>query len=239
MEVRNKKILIVGGSSGMGLAAAKELANAGANVLIASRSAEKLAKAKYEIGKPVETRTLDIRDEKQVAKFFESVGKLDHVVISAADAVWKPFLQVELKVVQDFFDGKFWGAYRVARYAAPHLSKDGSIVFFSGAASQRGTPGLAAGSAINAAIEALGRTLAVELAPIRVNTIAPGLIDTPVWGMLVTEEEKQAVFKQAAGKLPAGRIGRADEVGHAARYLIENTYTTGSVLFVDGGYLQV
>ena len=223
----------------MGLAAAKGLAEAGANVLIASRSPEKLAQAKAEIRKAVETRTLDIRNEKQVADFFAAVGPLDHVVVSAADAVWKPFLQAELKVVQDFFDSKFWGAYRVARYAAPHLSKDGSIVFFSGAASQRGTPGLAAGSAINAAIEALGRTLAVELAPIRVNTIAPGLIDTPVWGMLVSEEEKQAVFKQAAGKLPAGRVGRADEVGHAVRYLIENTYTTGSVLFVDGGYLQV
>jgi NAD(P)-dependent dehydrogenase (short-subunit alcohol dehydrogenase family) len=239
MKLENKRIVIVGGSSGMGLAAAKNLAEAGANVLVASRSAEKLARAKAEIGKLIETRVLDVREEQEVANFFRSVGAFDHLVIAAADAVLGPFLDLDIRIAQDFFNSKFWGAYRVARYGAPHLSKDGSITFFSGAASQRGTPGLSAGSAINAALEALGRTLAVELAPIRVNTIAPGLIDTPVWLDIMGEEQKQAFFKEVAARLPLKRIGKVEEVAHTVRYLIENTYTTGSVIFPDGGYLQV
>jgi NAD(P)-dependent dehydrogenase (short-subunit alcohol dehydrogenase family) len=239
MSLENKKIVVVGGTSGMGLATAKSLADANAQVVIASRSLEKLASAKAHIGRPVETHALDIRDEKQVAGFFRSLGAFHHLVIAAADAVAGPFLDLEIRKAQEFFDSKFWGAYRVARYGAPHLSKDGSITFFSGAASQRGTPGLSAGSAINAAVEALGRTLAVELAPIRVNTIAPGLIETPVWRGLMAEEQKQALFKDAVARLPLKRIGRPEEIAHTVRYLIENTYTTGSVLFPEGGYLQV
>jgi NAD(P)-dependent dehydrogenase (short-subunit alcohol dehydrogenase family) len=239
MTLENKKIVVVGGSSGMGLATAKNLAEAQAHVVIASRSAEKLARAKTYIGKPVETRALDIREERQVADFFRSLGAFDHLVIAAADAVLGPFLDLDIQTAQDFFNSKFWGAYRVARYGAPHLRRDGSITFFSGAASQRGTPGLSAGSAINAAIEALDRTLAVELAPIRVNTVAPGLVETPVWLGIMGEEQKQALFKDAAAKLPLKRIGTAEEIAHTVRYLIENTYTTGSVLFPDGGYLQV
>lgn len=150
-----------------------------------------------------------------------------------------PFLEMTIAAGREFFESKFWGPYRVARYAAPHIAKDGSITFFSGAASQRGTPGLAVGSAINAAIEALGRTLAVELAPIRVNTVSPGLIATPVWNTIMSEAQRDEFFKQAGAKLPIKRIGQPEEIAHAVRYLIENTYTTGTVLFPDGGYLQV
>jgi len=239
MNLENKKIVVVGGSSGMGLATARNLAEAGAHVVIASRSAEKLERAKRLIGRPVQSRVLDVRNESEVAGFFRALGDFDHLVITAADAVFGPFLEVEIRAAQEFFDSKFWGAYRVARYGAPRLAKDGSITFVSGAASQHGTPGLSAGSAINAALEALGRTLAVELAPIRVNTIAPGLIETPAWLDIMGEEQKQAFFKDAAAKLPLKRIGTAEEVAHTVRYLIENTYTTGSVLFPDGGYLQV
>ena len=239
MSLKDKRIVVVGGSSGMGLATAADLAVAGANVVIASRSAEKLEKAKRSIVRPVETRILDIRDESAVESFFNVLGPLDHLVISASDAVFGPFLEIPITSVQEFFDSKFWGPYRVARYAVPHLSKDGSLTFFSGAASQRGTPGLAAGSAINAAIEALGRTLAVELAPIRVNTVSPGLIATPVWDTIMPAEKKASFFKDVSAKLPVKRIGTPEEVAHSVRYLIENTYTTGTVLFPEGGFLQV
>jgi NAD(P)-dependent dehydrogenase (short-subunit alcohol dehydrogenase family) len=239
MGLKNKKIVVVGGSSGMGLATTADLAAAGAHVTIASRSLEKLEKARRSISQPIETRVLDTRTESAVHIFFDDLGGFDHLVISASDAVFGPFLEVPIVSAQEFFDSKFWGAYRVARYAAPHLSKDGSITFFSGAASQRGTPGLAAGSAINAAIEALGRSLAVELAPIRVNTVAPGLIATPVWDTLMPAEQKDAFFNDASVKLPLKRIGTPAEIAHSVRYLIENTYTTGTVLFPEGGYLQV
>jgi NAD(P)-dependent dehydrogenase (short-subunit alcohol dehydrogenase family) len=239
MTLKNKKIAVIGGSSGMGLAAAANLAQAGAQVVIASRSAEKLDKARRSMHGDVRTHILDMRDEAAVEAFFAQLGAFDHLVISAADAVFGPFLEVPVAAVGKFLESKFLGPYRVARYAAPHMAKDGSITFFSGAASQRGTPGLAAGSAINAAIEALGRSLAVELAPIRVNTVAPGLIVTPVWDGIMGEQERDEFFKHAAAKLPVKRIGTPEEVAHAVRYLIENTYTTGTVLFPDGGYLQV
>src|ERR1700756_2305934 len=239
MRLENKKIVVVGGSSGMGLATAADLAAAGAHVTIASRSLVKLEKARRSISQPIEARVSDTRTESAVRTFFDDLGGFDHLVISASDAVFGPFLEVPIVSAQEFFDSKFWGAYRVARYAAPHLSKDGSITFFSGAASQRGTPGLAAGSAINAAIEALGRSLAVELAPIRVNTVAPGLIATPVWDTLMPAEQKDAFLNDASAKLPLKRIGTPAEIAHSVRYLIENTYTTGTVLFPEGGYLQV
>src|ERR1700740_3612997 len=230
MRLENKKRVVVGGSSGMGLATAADLAAAGAHVTIASRSLEKLEKARRSISQPIETRVLDTRTESAVRTFFDDLGGFDHLVISASDAVFGPFLEVPIVSAQEFFDSKFWGAYRVARYAAPHLSKDGSITFFSGAASQRGTPGLAAGSAINAAIEALGRSLAV--------TVAPGLIATPVWDTFMPAEQKDAFFNDASVKLPLKRIGTPSEIAHSVRYLIENTYTTGTVLFPAGGYLQ-
>jgi len=239
MSLENRKVVVVGGSSGIGLATAANLAAAGAHVIIASRSPEKLESARRSIPKPIETRALDTRGESAVSTFFNNLGCFDHLVISASDAVFGAFLEVPIASVQEFLDSKFWGAYRVARYAAPHLSKNGSITFFSGAASQRGTPGLAAGSAINAAIEALGRSLAVELAPIRVNTVAPGLIATPVWDTLMSPGQKDAFFKDASAKLPVRRIGTPEEIAHSVRYLIENTYTTGTVLFPEGGYLQV
>jgi|SRR5579864_181753 len=113
MGLENKKIVVVGGSSGMGLATASALAASGAQVLIASRSEEKLQKARRSVSRPVETRVLDTRNEPEIADFFRDLGGFDHLVISAADAVFGPFLEVPTAQVQDFFESKFWGAYRV------------------------------------------------------------------------------------------------------------------------------
>src|SRR5262245_56808897 len=126
----------------MGLAAARLLAKGGAQVVIASRSREKLERAKSEINGDVETAVLDIRYDQQVTSFFEKLGAIDHLVISSAGAVVAPFMELDIARAKDFFDSKFWGAYRVARAAAPNIRYAGSITFFSGAASQRGTPGL-------------------------------------------------------------------------------------------------
>jgi NAD(P)-dependent dehydrogenase (short-subunit alcohol dehydrogenase family) len=183
-------------------------------------------------------RVLDMTNAEQIDAFFRETGPFDHLVISAADAVMGKFVDLDIAKARRFFDSKFWGPYMVARAAVPKIQPGGSITFFAGAASRRGTPGLSCGSAINAAIEALSNTLAVELAPIRVNTISPGLIRTPVWRELMDAETLKGLFAESAKKLPARRIGTPEEIAHAVLFLIENTYTTGSVLFVDGGYLQ-
>ena len=238
-SLKNGRVVVVGGSSGIGLATAAHLHAAGARVVIASRSLAKLEKAEQAIGKPIEKHALDVTSEPEVADFFERIGAFDHLVITSAGVAVAPFLELKIDAAKEFFESKFWGAYRLAYYGARRISKEGSITFISGAASHRAAPTLAAGSAINAALEALGRTLAVELAPIRVNTIAPGLIETPVWNDFMTEEAKQGFFADASAKLPLKRIGKGEDIARAVQHMIENTYTTGSVLVVDGGYLQV
>lgn len=238
-RLQGKRIVVVGGSSGMGEAAARLLAAEGASVIIASRSKEKLRRAAESIGHSVVARELDMTDESQVQAFFEMTGPIDHLVISASDAVMGKFLDVSVAQARRFFESKFWGQYVTARAAAPKIQPGGSITFFAGAASRRATPGLSCGSAINAAVEALSNTLAVELAPIRVNTISPGLILTPVWDALMDPQTKEAVLSESSKKLPLHRIGTSEEIAHAVLFLIENTYMTGSVLSVDGGYLHV
>ena len=237
-RLQGKRVVVVGGSSGMGEATAKLLAAEGASVIIASRSREKLRRAAESIGHSVETHELDMADETQVQSFFEGTGPIDHLVITASDAVMGKFLDVSVTQARRFFDSKFWGQYMAARAAAPKMRSGGSITFFAGAASRRATPGLSCGSAINAAMEALSNTLAVELAPIRVNTISPGLILTPIWDALMDPQTKQAALSESAKKLPLKRIGASEEIAHAVLFLLENTYMTGSVLFVDGGYLR-
>ena len=237
-SVNKSRVVVVGGSSGIGLATAVHLHSAGASVVIASRSLAKLEKAGQLIGK-VEKHTFDVTSDGDVEGFFEKVGSFDHLVISSAGVAVAPFLEMKIESAKEFFESKFWGAYRLAFYGARRIAKNGSITLISGAASHRAAPTLAAGGAINAALEALGRTLAVELAPIRVNTVAPGLIETPVWNAFMTEEAKQGFFADASAKLPLKRIGKGEDIARAVQHMIENTYTTGSVLVVDGGYLQV
>ena len=239
MPLEGKTAVFVGGSSGIGLASAQAVAAEGARVVIGGRSEPRLRAAAERIGGRVEAHTVDITDEASVARFFDAVGPLDHLVISAAGAAMGRFRDLDVAVARHFVDSKFWGPYVVARRAVPQIRGTGSITFFSGAAGSRATPGFSCGSAINAAIETLARTLAVELAPIRVNVISPGLIDTPVWESFVSSAERDALFTETAAKLPAGRIGRPEEVADAVLFLVRNEYTTGTTLFVDGGYLQM
>jgi NAD(P)-dependent dehydrogenase (short-subunit alcohol dehydrogenase family) len=179
---------------------------------------------------------VDITQEKSIDRLFDFVGRLDHLVVTASEAVLGRFLELELAAARRFFESKFFGAYAVARRAAPLIDPAGSITFFSGAAGSKASPGFSCGSAVNAAVEALARSLAVELAPIRVNTISPGLVETPVWESLVSPAERDALFAEASARLPSRRIGRPEEIADAVLFLIRNPYTTGTTLFVDGGY---
>lgn len=227
------KTVIIGGSSGMGLATAKMLHEQGHQIVIASRSKEKLEKASEQIGK-AGTFVLDMTKEEQISNFFSKVGFFNHLVISAADFIMGPITDLPTETVKHFFDSKFWGQYCAAKYGAPKIKKGGSITFFAGIASQRPLPNFAAGSAINGAIESLTRALAIELSPIRVNAISPGTIVTPVWETM-PEKERTAYFKEASRKLPAQRVGQPEDVAQAVKFLIECGYATGSIVYVDGG----
>ena len=236
MTLQDQRLVIIGGTSGIGLATAKAAAARGAQVVIGGRHYDKLEKAKQEIGGAVEGLTLDVSDEGEIKAFFEWVGKFDHLATPGSTIHGGPFLSLDSASARADFQSKFWGQYLAAKYGAPRLRPGGSMVFFAGMWSQRPPAGVATVAAINGAIEALARALAVELAPIRVNAVSPGLIDTPIYAGLPAAQ-KEAAFKGFAAAAPVKRVGRPEEVAQTVLYLMTNTFTTGSTLYVDGGYL--
>ncbi|BEH11195.1 MULTISPECIES: SDR family oxidoreductase [Geobacter] len=238
MSLNDAKVVVIGGSSGMGLAVAKMAADEGARVVIAGRSEEKLRQAADEIRQPVETRSLDVTQEQAVQAFFAETGELDHLVVTAATGVAGSFLELETPSFRQIFDSKFWGQYFAARYGAQRIREGGSITFFSGVAAAKPVDGLSAYAAVNGAVESLCRSLAVELAPLRVNAVSPGIVDTPAYaGMSPTERKR--MFDALAARLPARRIGRPEDVAAAVISLMKNGYVTGSVVHVDGGHRLV
>jgi NAD(P)-dependent dehydrogenase (short-subunit alcohol dehydrogenase family) len=234
MRFKDKKIVVIGGSSGMGFATAMMAAAEGASVVIASRSEEKLRKAKAQIKGDVEVLTVNVVDEESVKALFEKVGSFDHLATPGNEAAMGPFLELDTKTARTAFDSKFWGQYHAAKYGAPKIRAGGSITFFAGIWSQRPVPGSSVITSINSAIEGLGRALALELAPVRVNTVSPGIVDTPIYSMM-PPERKEAMFREMAASLPAKRIGRPEDIAQTVLYLMSDGFATGSTLYVDGG----
>ncbi|ACB63880.1 short-chain dehydrogenase/reductase SDR [Burkholderia ambifaria MC40-6] len=229
--LHGKKVLVVGGSSGIGAAAAKAFAQRGAVVTIASRDPAR-AGADVAPDGHVRTEALDITDTAAVDAFCARVGQFDHVVISAAKTATGPLRALPLADAQAAMDSKFWGAYRIAR--SIDIAPGGSLTFVSGYLSVRPSTSSVLQGAINAALEALARGLALELAPVRVNTVSPGLIATPLWDKLAPDV-RDAMYAGAAQRLPARRVGQPEDVANAIVYLATTPYATGSTVLIDGG----
>ncbi len=217
----------------MGFAIAKHLKNQGEKVVICSRNLARLEKAQQNLG-DVEIHAMDMTDEKQIQGFFEKMSPFNHLVITAAGHFFGLFKDFAIEEGKKFFANKFWGQYLIAKYALTKIKKGGTITFFSGLASVKPLEGFACGAAINGAIESLTRTLAVELAPIRVNAISPGVIDTPAWSSL-PQEEKEKQFTLLKETLPVKKVGSPEDVAFGVEFLIRSSYTTGLVLYIDGG----
>lgn len=235
MTLERQQVLVVGGSSGIGLAVARVSLEAGAHVTLVSRSEARLAQAAEGLGAPGRVRTvaLDITDEARTRALFEQLPVLHHVVLTAIDPYYQPIRQFDLARARRTLDSKLLAALHVARYA--RFDPAGSLTFVTGVASERPSPGGAAIAAVNGAVNALARALALELAPLRVNALSPGWVDTPLWDATPGLDKSRA-FESHARRLPVGRVGRPEEVAHAARFLMENGFTTGEVLHVDGGH---
>jgi NAD(P)-dependent dehydrogenase (short-subunit alcohol dehydrogenase family) len=227
----NQDVLVVGGSSGIGLATAKAFAAAGARVTIASRSADKLDAAVQELGGEAKARVLDTGNAQAVEDFL-SAHTWNHVVVSAAKTPSGPVRQLSLEDAHKAMESKFWGAYRVAR--AARIKDGGSLTIVSGFLAVRPSATSVLQGAINAALESLVRGMALEFSPVRVNAVSPGMIRTPLWSGM-DAEKREAMFAAVAEKLPAKRAGEPEDIANAILYAAATPFTTGSTITVDGG----
>ena len=234
MQLQGKTVVVVGGSSGIGFSTA-ELAKAeGADVVVASRNAERLQAAADKLGaKAIPT---DVTSDDSVAKLFRACGAIDHVIVTAAQLRTGPFKTVAMDDVRSTMESKFWGAWRVAR--AAELRPGGSLTLVSGFLSIRPRPNAAIVASANGALESLTRALAVDLAPVRVNCVSPGLIDTPIRAAMPEAARREMLAKTAAA-LPVGRVGLGEDIARQILAFMTNTFATGSVVYIDGGGLVI
>ena len=229
--------MVVGGSSGIGLACAEAARDAGASVVIAGRSPEKLGRAKAQIGADVRTLVADVTDEASVRDLFGRVERVDHLLVAAAETAAVGVVEAEEFDVRPTLDIRVWGGFFAAKHAAPAMN-GGSITFMSGTSAHRPYPGAAMVAASGGAVEAFARALALELAPVRVNTICAGFVDTPLLDAYYGDERDEAV-RELAARLPVGRIGTPEDIADGAMFLMGNGFVTGTVLHIDGGKLLV
>jgi NAD(P)-dependent dehydrogenase (short-subunit alcohol dehydrogenase family) len=232
MLLAGKKVVVVGGSSGIGLATAELAKSEGADVVIASRNAERLKAAADKLG--VKAIPADVTNDESVAQLFKTCGAVDHVVVTAAQLRSGPFKTVSMDDVRATMEGKFWGAWRVAR--AAEIRAGGSLTLVSGFLSIRPRPNSAIVGSANGAIESLARSLALELAPVRVNCVSPGIIDTPIRAAMPEAARREMLGKVAAA-LPVGRVGVGEDIARQILAFMTIGFATGSIVYIDGGAL--
>jgi NAD(P)-dependent dehydrogenase (short-subunit alcohol dehydrogenase family) len=231
----SQHIVIVGGSSGIGLAAAQRLLASGAKVTIAGRSGTRLAEAKAALRGDANAIRMDGAAADALPALFAEIGGFDHLVLALGSGRGMgPFASVSVADVKLGFEEKVFAHFATAQAALPHLSPTGSLTFVSGVSADAAVPGTAGIGAANAAIARLVPILAVELKPIRVNGVSPGVIDTPWWDAM-PKAQKEAMFEHFAGKTPVGRVGRPEDIADAIAFLIGNPFMTGQTLICDGG----
>lgn len=226
INLDGQHVLVVGAGGGIGRATAKAFKAAGAHVVAAGRDPARLE------GVGHEAAALDFLDNNAVEAFFAGRAPFDHVVVTAAATKSGPVGGLALDAAKASMESKFWGAYRIARTAK--VNDGGSLTFVSGFLSNRPSPASVLQGAINAALDALVRGLALERAPVRVNSVSPGLIDTPLWGGMAAAD-REGLFERTAAKLPARRVGQAEDIAEAILFVATNRFATGSTVTVDGG----
>ena len=236
MNPNGKRALVLGGTSGIGLAAAKMLADKGAEVIVMSRSDDNRRTAQEVLGDTVSIRQLDVLDREAMATLFAELAPFDILVNAATggERATGPFMDMDL----DGFTGSFrklWGYVNSVRLAGEHLSEDGCIVLVSGSPARKCQPGMSAISTVGNAVEGFARAVAAEIAPKRLNVVSPGTIDTPMFP--VEGDARKAFFERASANVLLKRAGTAEEVAAGIIFAVENDFVTGSTIDVDGGAL--
>jgi NAD(P)-dependent dehydrogenase (short-subunit alcohol dehydrogenase family) len=238
-QFESERIVILGGTSGIGLATAERAAADGATVIVASSSAERIDAALERLPASAEGYTVDVRREEQVRDLFNRLGSFDHLAFTAGETLKIGAIEdTDLEAARLGLDVRLWGAYAAVKHAVAHLRPGGSIVLSSGIAGTRPEPDWTVAASICGALDALTRALAVELAPIRVNAVAPGVVRSDLWRQM-SEEDRSAMYDSLSEALPVGRVGEVGDIAHTFLYLMRNGYSSGTIVTVDGGSVLV
>lgn len=236
MSFDGQRVVIIGASQGIGEATAKAFAAQGATTTITGRSKERLDQAANRIGHPVHVAELDATDREALNAFFGTTGTVDHLVLAASPGAVGagPIADLDEAALRQAFDGKFFAHVKAIQAALPHLRRDGSVTIITAASARAAFPGATGLAAANGALEAVVAPLAVELAPLRVNAVSPGVIDTHWWSGL-PDEQRREYFGAVAGVSPVRRIGKPEDVADAIVYLAGAGFVSGTVLECTGG----
>ena len=235
MDLHEQRVVVLGGTSGIGLATAKAAAGRGAQVTVVSRRPASVDRALADLPPGAHGKAADLTDPHQVRRLFKDLGGIDHLVFTAGEPLALMSLDsLDLDKARDFFTLRYFSALFAVHVAVPHLRPEGSITLTTGIAGQRPGPGWAVAASICGAVESLTRALAVELAPIRVNAVSPGVVRSPLWASM-THASREQLYRDTAAAIPAGRVGEVDDIAQAYLYCLTQPFTTGSVLTVDGG----
>jgi NAD(P)-dependent dehydrogenase (short-subunit alcohol dehydrogenase family) len=237
MSVNGTRIVVLGGTAGIGLATARAAARAGADVVVASSDKARVEQALANLPAGAEGHTVDVTREDEIGGLFARIGGFDHLVYTAGDPlVLGELATLDLARARAALDVRFWGAVTATRHASSHLRPGGSVTLTTGAAGRRPMSGWSVTAGVCGAIESLTLALAVELAPIRVNAVCAGMVRTDLWAP-VAGADPQPLFDATGGSLPVGRVGEPDDIAATYLYLMGEAFSTGSVVLVDGGHL--
>lgn len=233
-RLKGRRIVVIGGTSGMGLAAAQQVAGDGASVVVTGRTLEKIERIRKD-NPTLKAESVDASSPEALSAFYQSLGAFDDLVLSVSGAKGAgPFSTLNTSELLAGFQEKFFAQFRAAQAALPFLKRDGSLTFITAISARAANPGTAGLAAINGAIEAMVKPLAKELRPLRVNAISPGAVETAWWDRLPADI-KDSLLQQTAASSMVGRNGSAEELGSAIAFVISNGFVSGTILEVDGG----
>jgi NAD(P)-dependent dehydrogenase (short-subunit alcohol dehydrogenase family) len=236
-SLSGQRVVLLGGTSGIGLATALAAANDGASVIVVSSTQQKVDEALSLLPQDIRGFTANLGIEIEIEELFAQIGEFDHLIFTAGDTLrFEELIEIDIEKAKQSINLRFWGAIMAAKYAAPLLKKDGSITLTTGALGQKPRKGTVVIAAMATAIEGLTRALAVELAPIRVNAVCSGTVRTNLLSNM-EEAEREVFFDQMGKKLLTGRVGYPQDLAEAYLYLMRGSFTTGQIIVVDGGSL--
>lgn len=239
MDLNGKKVIVFGGSSGIGLATAKKASLMGASVIIVSSKRQKIDAALTELPQGTQGHAADLSKEENIRQLFNLTGKFDHMIYCAGENLsLSKINDTDIAQAGDFFSIRFWGAFAAVKYGIAHLNEGGSISLTSGTANLRPGSGWSVASSMCGAIEGFVRAMAVELAPLRVNCVVPGVVRTPLWDSM-SEADRARLYSDVRNSLLLQRVAEAEDVARGFIYLMEQDHATGQSLLIDGGTVLV